>query len=175
MEYLSPVINRVHNKLNYHMTIRLSNTTLGIPSNGNLDVNFDIMSSANNTQRSDIFSAVKAGYVEVDILVLRDGKYEKVGEYSLFSTAEPVASEVKVVAPTSSADIAKSRGITVTEQKHKEESVNKVVKDETPKSDPLKARTNPDYRKSMKEASKPAKESNESALDNVKNNTKDEE
>ena len=167
MEYLSPVINRVHNNLNTHITIRLGHTLYSLTSKGVTTLDFDMASVAVGTEKKDLFHAVAEGYISVDVCVLQDGEYVKVSEYSMAKKKVAPAPVAKPVEVTKTEDIAKSRGITVKSNDVPDKSCNEVKTEEAPKADPLEARKNPDYRKNMR--NKTNKEE-APALEVVKNN-----
>lgn len=178
MEYLSPVINRVHNHLDNYVTVRLGHTLYSLAPKKATDLDFDMASVAVGSEKNDLFSAVESGYISVDVCVLVDGEYVKAGEYGMAKKKVVVAPAVKAVEPVKSEDIAKSRGITVKTNDVPEGSCNEVKQEAAPKADPLEARKNPDYRKNMRAKTakeetpvqevKPAEEA--PVLDTVKNN-----
>lgn len=179
MEYLSPVINRVRNNLNTHITIRLGHTLYSLTSKGVTTLDFDMASVAVGTEKKDLFNAVAEGYISVDICVLQNGEYVKVAEYDMTKKKVVPAPVAEPVATTKSADIAKSRGITVKDNEVPAESCTEVKTEEATKADPLEARKNPDYRRSMRvktnkeEAKAVATETPSeevTALENVKTN-----
>ena len=175
MRYLSPVINEVHNKLNTHLTIKLNYVRYSIPANETTRLDFDMMSRASGSEREDLFGAISEGYIAVDILILKDGKYEKVGTYEATKEEPKVFTRPVVNEAPKAQEMAKKLGITVKDAEVKKESVNKVETAEKPALDPIKAINNPKMRKSAETAVKKetlAKaEEPKTALDSVKENT----
>ena len=172
MNYLSPVINHVHNKLNTHITLRLNGGRYSLPAKETTKLDFDIMSLATGPERSDLFSALASKYIAVDILVLKDGKYDKVGAYEV-ADANVTKKAVQVKSnPVKAADIANRMGIavkssddSVVKESTKAESIAKVEEKVEPALDPVKEINKP--------RGKQAPKKEESVLDNVKENAKE--
>ena len=173
MKYLSPVINHVHNKLNTHITIKLNGGRYSLPAKATTKLDFDIMSLANGFEREDLFSAIASKYIDVDIMVLKDGEYIKAGEYSAVD-ADMTCKKKSVIKsnPVKSEDIANKLGISVKDtnpnivkEQVKAESITKVTTKEEPALDPVKEINKP------RTKSAPVKK--ESVLDNVKENAKE--
>lgn len=177
MEYLSPVINHVHNKLNVSITIRLSNGRFALPAGTTTVLDFDIMSLANKSERLDLFNSVSAGYIAVDIMVLKDGEYVKAGEYSAYRPEiNTTTVKHKAVATTSTTERAKAMGITVTDIPHKDKSINEVPEDttvveakKTEDTDVVKPYVKPTEKVTVKNTEKVEETT---ALKSVKNNAK---
>lgn len=170
MEYLPPVINHVHNKLNTHLTLKLNYSRYSIPALATTKLDFDIMSKATGAECTDIYGAIREGYISVDILVLKNGEYTKVGSYSAEKADHKPVTRPVVNAPKKAADIAKNMGITVKDVDIKKESVTKVETEEKPALDPIKAINNPKVRTEANTATK-KEEKPKTALAAVKNNT----
>lgn len=176
MEYLAPVINHVHNKLNVHLTLKLNYVKYSVPANATTKMDFDIMSKATGSECVDLYNAINAGYIAVDVLMLKDGEYVKIGEYEILKeTANPTVRTV-IRNPKKAEDIAKHLGVsvkksddTVVKTDTKIESVTKVESVKKPALDPVKAINNPRPRKSVDIAAK--KDEHKTALDTVKENT----
>lgn len=165
MNYLSPVINHVHNNLNAHLTLKLHGGRYSLPAKETTKLDFDIMSLACGSERSDLFNAIVSKYITVDVLVLKDGEYTKVGEYCAEEAGKAIRKAVKTPVKTvDTVKIAEKMGITVDKQEPvkretvKAESITKVtpVTEEAP-LDPIKEISTP-------------KKSEEPALKNVKKN-----
>jgi hypothetical protein len=179
MKYLPPVINEVKNKLNTHLTFKLNYNRYPIAANATTRIEFDVMSRAAGPEREDIMGAVEAGYIEVDVLVLKDGKYEKVGSYEACTSVVKAPVVVAAKPAPKASEIAEKMGIKVADVEAPEKSVNKVETEEKPALDPIKAINNPRVRRAAKvEAPKPVeapvqevKPAEEApVLDTVKNN-----
>lgn len=173
MNYLSPVINHIHNRLNTHITLKLNGGRYSLPAKETTRLDFDIMSLATGTERHDLFSAISSRYIAVDIMVLKDGDYVKVGEYEVADSGIATKKIVKVKSnPVKSDDIANRMGITVKKadeniikEATKSESIAKVEEKVEPALDPVKEINKPRGKQI------PKKE--ESVLDNVKENAKE--
>lgn len=174
MEYLSPVINHVHNNLNVNMVIRLNNGRFSIPAKTTTVLDFDVMSLTNSTERRDLFYSIANGHMSVDILVLKNGEYVKVGEYQA-EAPKPVSTTVRPEAKTtSSEDRAKSLGIKVDTIEHKEQSINVVedVKDTASKPESDSSVVKPYNKPEEKVSAKEDAPKKDIALKNVKSNAK---
>lgn len=177
MNYLSPVINHVHNKLNTHITLRLNGGRYSLPAKTTTKLDFDIMSLATGTERSDLFGALVSKYIAVDILVLKDGKYDKVGEYEV-TDSNVIKKTVQIKPnPVKTTDIANRMGIavkssddSVVKETTKVGSIDKVEEKEEPALDPVKEINKPRVKQTPKKEVTPVKES---VLDNVKENSKE--
>lgn len=172
MDYLSPVINHVHNNLNVNMVIRLNNGRFSIPAKTTTVLDFDVMSMTNSTERRDLFYSIANGHMSVDILVLKDGEYVKVGEYQVVSNQPIKPASVPEVKPASTEDRAKSLGIKVDTIAPKEKSINVVT--DTKVDVPQKKEDNTTVKPYNKPAEKVTEDvaKKENALKNVKNNAK---
>ena len=175
MRYLSPVINEVHNKLNTHLTIKLNHDRHSIPAKETTRLDFDMMSRASGAEREDLFGAINEGYIAVDVLMMKDGKYEKVGTYEAIKEAPKVIARPAVKEATKAPEMAEKLGISVKDVEVKKESVNKVETAEKPALDPIKAINNPKMRKAaetpVKKETTTKTEESKTALDSVKANT----
>ena len=177
MNYLSPVINHVHNKLNTHITLRLNGGRYSLPAKETTKLDFDIMSKATGPERSDLFSALASKYIAVDILVLKDGKYAKVGEYEVADVTVTKKTVQVKPNPVKTTDIANRMGIavksyddSVVKETTKVESIDKVAEKDEPSLDPVKEINKPRGKQIPKKEVAPVKES---VLDNVKENAKE--
>lgn len=172
MDYLSPVINHVHNNLNVNMVIRLNNGRFSIPAKTTTVLDFDVMSMTNSTERRDLFYSIENGHMSVDILVLKDGEYVKVGEYQAVSNQPIKPVSVPEVKPSSTEDRAKSLGIKADTIARKEKSIN-VVED-TKVDVPQKKEESTTVKPYSKPAEKATEDvtKKENALKNIKNNAK---
>ena len=176
MKYLSPVINHVHNNLNTHISIRLSGGRYSFPAKETTNLDFDIMSCASNYERDDLFSAIRSNYIAVDVLMLKDGQYVKVGEYSTEEVGRVRnTSKAKATNPTKAEDIAKRIGITVKDsddsvikEPTKTESISKVEQVAEPVLDPIKAINDVKPRKYADSTKKSVQASKESVLESIK-------
>lgn len=175
MNYLSPVINQVHNKLNVHITLKLNGGRYSLPAKETTKLDFDIMSLATGTERADLFNAIACKYIAVDIMILKDGKYIKAGEYEA-SDVTPVASRRSTVKPNpvKTTDMANRMGITVKDhddsilkEPTKAESIVQVTSKEEKSLDPVKEINKPRTKPMTVKKEEPVKES---VLDNVKDN-----
>lgn len=179
MGYLSPVINHVHNNLNTHISIRLSGGRYSFPAKETTKLDFDIMSCASNYERDDLFSAIRSKYISIDVLMLKNGKYVKVGEYSAEEAGRVRnISKAKDTNTIKAADIASRIGITVKDsddsvikEPTKTESINKVEQADKPALDPVKVINDVKPRKAVDITKKSVQTSKESVLDSMKENT----
>lgn len=178
MEYLSPVINRVRNKLNTHVTLRLSGGRYSVPAKSVTELDFDIMSRANGSERVDLFNAIASKYLDVEVLILKDGKYVSAGNYSAYSNMPKRSVKAPVQNTQKTTEIAEKMGIKVTDKDEsvvketvKAESISKVTDvSESAPLDPVKAINNPNRKGTKKDV---AKEEPKTALDNIKENNED--
>lgn len=172
MEYLAPVINHVHNKLNTHLTLKINYVRYSIPAKDITKLEFDVMSRASGTECTDLCNAIKNGYITVDVLILKDGEYTKVGEYEISDCHKTPVIKPVIANPKKAEDTAKDLGITVIQNEAKKESCNKVEPESKPALDPIKAINNPKARKLSDNTAKKAevKEEPKTALDAVKEN-----
>ena len=171
MEYLPPVINHVHNKLNTHLTLKLNYVRYSVPAKDTTVLDFDLMSRAAGPEREDLYNAIRDGYIAVDILVLKNGEYSKVGEYEVSKTESNVVVKPIVSSPKKSEDMAEKLGITVKDIEVKKEAVNEIKEEEKPALDPIKTINNPKARKAVESQTKKAEV--KTALENVKDKAKE--
>lgn len=173
MEYLAPVINHVHNNLGVHLTLKLTGGRYSIPAKSTTKLDFDVMSLASGSDRADLFDAIANKYITIDVYMLTNGKYVKVGSYETQSKAQKLVKSVGKVKAVKSEDIAKSMGITVdpvdttvTKEPTKAPSITKVTPKEEPALDPVKEISKPKTKTKAVKEDKPV-------LDSVKSNNKD--
>lgn len=137
MIYQSPVINHVHNKVNVSITVSLNNQRYSIPAKKTTVVDFDMASVANDRERSELFSLVKNGYIEVDVMVLADDKYAKAGSYTVAKAEVAKAKPVTVATnPNTTTKRAADLNIKVKDTKIADKAVTVVTEDTTDAVDP---------------------------------------
>ena len=135
-----------------------------------------MMSRATGSEYIDLCNAIKAGYIAVDVLILKNGEYTKVGEYEIATEEVKPVVRTATSNPKKASDIAKQLGVTVKDKDDsvvkvdtKIESVSEVKAAAKPALDPVKAINNPKPRRSSEAPAK--QEEPKTALEAVKENT----